>query len=153
MTRQLIETGVVVGVAVAGSYLAGWALTRRAADEYGRHFVRRAVHYVAFIVALVALGFVWDVFSKRSSWAFGLVAAGLAFALQEVLGAVAGWFNILLGGIYRIEMAGVHGDVIDIPPLRTKILETGVSNSTVGGSEASSDQWVRGRQATGRIVF
>src|SRR4051812_15297768 len=150
MTRQLIETGVVVGVAVAASYLAGWALTRRAADEYGRHFVRRAVHYVAFIVALVALGFVWDVFSKRSSWAFGLAAAGLAFALQEVLGAVAGWFNILLGGIYRvgdrIEIAGVHGDVIDITPLRTKLLEIG------GGGSSSTDLWVHGRQASGRIV-
>lgn len=150
MTRQLIETGVVLGVAVAASYLAGWALTRRGADDYGRRFVQRAVHYVAFIVALVALGFVWDVFSKRSSWAFGLAAAGLAFALQEVLGAVAGWFNILLGGIYRIgdriEIAGVHGDVIDITPLRTKLLEIG------GGGSSSTDLWVHGRQASGRVV-
>jgi small-conductance mechanosensitive channel len=156
VARHLIETAVVVAAAVLVSYALSWLLTRRAGDEYARHYVRRAVHFTAFLVALVALGFVWDVFSRRTSWAFGLAAAGLAFALQEVLGAVAGWFNILLGGIYRvgdrIEIAGVHGDVIDIAPLRTKILETGTSSSSVGGSEASSDQWVRGRQATGRIV-
>jgi small-conductance mechanosensitive channel len=156
-TRHLIETAVVAAAAVVVSQIVCRVLTRRTSDEYGRHFVRRAVRGITVVVTLVVLGFVWDVFSRRAGWAFALVAAGLAFALQEVLGAVAGWFNILLGGIYRIgdriEMAGVHGDVIDITPLRTKILETGVSTSTVGGSEASSDQWVRGRQATGRIVF
>jgi small-conductance mechanosensitive channel len=150
VTRHLIETGVVAAAAAVVSYVLGWLLTRRASDEYGRHFVRRAVHTIAFLVALVVLGFVWDVFSKRTSWAFGLAAAGLAFALQEVLGAVAGWFNILLGGIYRIgdriELAGVHGDVIDITPLRTKLLEIG------GGGSSSTDLWVHGRQASGRIV-
>jgi small-conductance mechanosensitive channel len=30
-------------------------LTRRAADEYARHFVRRAVHVLAFLVALIAV--------------------------------------------------------------------------------------------------
>ena len=96
------------------------------------------------------VGYVWGVFSRRTSWAFALLAAGLAFALQEVLGSIAGWFNIMLGGIYRIgdriELAGVHGDVIDITPLRTKILEIG------GGGSSSTDLWVQGRQATGRIV-
>lgn len=102
--------------------------------------------WIVFLVALVAVSFVWGVFSQRTTWAFGLAAAGLAFALQEMLGSVAGWFNIMLGGIYRIgdriEIAGVHGDVIDITPLRTKLLE-------IGGGETS---WVGGRQATGRIV-
>lgn len=144
MTRHLIETLIVAAAAVAVSYLVSWLLTRRQTDEYGRHFVRRAVHFMAFIVAVVALGFVWDVFSRRTSWAFGLAVAGLAFALQEVLGAIAGWFNILLGGIYRvgdrIEVAGVHGDVIDITPLRTKILE-------MGSSSTDEPSWVGGRRA------
>jgi small-conductance mechanosensitive channel len=150
VTRDLIETAAVSAAAVVLSYLAGWAITRRTDDEYGRRSVRRAIHFVAFLVALVVLGYVWGVFSKRTSWAFGLAAAGLAFALQEVLGALAGWFNIMLGGIYRIgdriEITGVHGDVIDITPLRTKLLEIG------GGGSSSTDLWVHGRQASGRIV-
>jgi small-conductance mechanosensitive channel len=156
VTRELIETAVVAAAAGAVSYLLSWILTRRAGDDYARHYVRRAVHFIAVLVALVALGFVWDVFSARAGLGFGFFAAGLAFALQEVIGAVAGWFNILLGGIYRIgdriEIAGVRGDVIDITPLRTKILETGVSEPPPAGNPASTDYWVHGRQPTGRLV-
>jgi small-conductance mechanosensitive channel len=148
--NHLIETAVVAAAAVVVAWVLGWAITRRAADEYARRSVRRAIHFMVLVVALVVLGYVWGIFSQKTSWAFALLAAGFAFALQEVLGAFAGWFNIMLGGIYRIgdriEVAGVHGDVIDITPLRTKILE-------IGGSEsASSDLWVHGRQATGRVV-
>jgi small-conductance mechanosensitive channel len=150
VTRHLIETAVVAAAAVVVSYVVSWLLTRRTDDEYGRRSVRRAVHFIVFVLALVAVGYVWGVFSTHTSWAFALAAAGLAFALQEVLGAVAGWFNIMLGGIYRIgdriEIAGVHGDVIDITPVRTKLLEIG------GGGSSSTDLWVHGRQATGRIV-
>lgn len=113
MTRHLIETAVVAAAAVLVSYLVSWLLTRRAADDYARHFVRRAVHFVTFLVALIVIGFVWKAFSSRAGLGFGFFAAGLAFSLQEVIGAVAGWFNILLGGIYRIgdriEIAGVRG--------------------------------------------
>jgi small-conductance mechanosensitive channel len=156
VTRHLIETAIVAAVALFASYAVSWLLTRRAADEYGRHYVRRAVHFLVFLVALIAIGFVWHVFSARAGLGFGLFAAGLAFALQEVIGAVAGWFNILLGGIYRIgdriEIAGVRGDVIDITPLRTKLLETGVSEPPPTGQPASTDDWVHGRQPTGRLV-
>jgi small-conductance mechanosensitive channel len=150
VTRHLIETAIVAAVAVVVSYALSWVLTHRASDEYARHSIRRAVNFLAFLVALVAVGFVWHVYGGRAGLGIGFFAAGLAFALQEVIGAVAGWFNILLGGIYRvgdrIEIAGVHGDVIDITPLRTKILEIG------GGGSSSTDLWVHGRQASGRTV-
>jgi len=68
--------------------------------------------------------------------------------MQEVIGALAGWFNILSGRIFgvgdRIEMGGVRGDVIDITPLRTKILEIGAPEGELSP--------VKGRQLTGRIV-
>ena len=150
MTTKLIETAAVLAGAAVAAVLAGWLLTRRADDEYGARAVRRGLRYVFGIVALIALGYVWGIFTRRASWAFALLAAGLAFALQEVLGSIAGWFNVMLGGIYRIgdriEIAGVHGDVIDITPLRTKVLEIG------GGGSSSTDLWVHGRQATGRLV-
>jgi small-conductance mechanosensitive channel len=41
-------------------------------------------------------------------------------------------------------IARVRGDVIDITPLRTKVMEI--------GSSVDDDVWVRGRQYTGRIV-
>jgi small-conductance mechanosensitive channel len=69
--------------------------------------------------------------------------------MQEVIGSIAGWFNIVSGGIYRVgdrvEIAGVKGDVIDITLLRTKVLE-------MGSSLPEEPTWVGGRQSTGRIV-
>jgi len=70
-----------------------------------------------------------------------------------VVGAIAGWFNILSGRIYRVgdrvEIAGVHGDVIDVSLLRTKLLEFG-SDQPADSDRSSS--WVHGRQYTGRII-
>jgi len=102
VTGHLIETAIVAAVAVVVSYTLSWVLTHRASDEYARHSIRRAVNFLVFLVALVAVGFVWHVYGGRAGLGIGFFAAGLAFALQEVIGAVAGWFNILLGGIYRI---------------------------------------------------
>ena len=53
--------------------------------------------------------------------------------MQEVIGALAGWANIVSGRIFRvgdrIQMGGVQGDVIDLTPLRTKILEFGTART------------------------
>ncbi len=67
--------------------------------------------------------------------------------MQEVIAALAGWRNIMSGGIFRagdpIRIAGVRRDVIDMTPLRTKVIE-------IGSPETGT--WVKGRQYTGRIV-
>jgi small-conductance mechanosensitive channel len=99
-------------------------------------------------VVVVALGVLWRAFAGRVGVVLGLATAGLAFAMQEVVGAIAGWFNIVSGRIFRvgdrIQMGGVRGDVIDITPLRTKVMEI--------GSSVGDGSWVAGRQYTGRIV-
>ena len=114
----------------------------------------RVIRYTTLVVAVVALLFVWHLFNGHGTLVIGFVIAGLTFALQEVVGAVAGWFNILTGRIYRvgdrIEIAGVHGDVIDVTLLRTKLLEFGTATETTDDTAAT---WVHGRQYTGRIVF
>jgi len=75
--------------------------------------------------------------------AFGVMGAGIAFALQEVIASFAGWLAIMLGGFYRtgdrVQLGGTTGDVMDIGVLRTTIMETG--------------QWISGDQYNGRIVF
>ncbi|MDP9474161.1 MAG: mechanosensitive ion channel family protein, partial [Actinomycetota bacterium] len=81
----------------------------------------------------------------------GAASAGVAFALQNVLGSFAAWLGILAGRVFRVGdrvmMGGVKGDVIDLSPLRTTVMEIG----SPGASE-DSDVWVRARQYTGRIV-
>jgi small-conductance mechanosensitive channel len=146
-TGRLMTSGLLLVAAVVAGRLAGAIATRRVDDPYTRYHVAKAIRYAVVAAALVALAVLWRPFAGRIGVVLGLVAAGVAFAMQEVIGAVAGWFNILSGRIFRvgdrIEMGGVRGDVIDITPLRTKILE-------IGGADERS--WVKGRQHTGRIV-
>ncbi len=145
---RLATTAVIVVLGVVVSWVLGGLLARRAGDPYGRYYARKLSRYAVALVALVALAVVWRAFAGRVGVVLGLATAGLAFAMQEVIGAVGGWFNIVMGRIFRvgdrIQMGGVRGDVIDITPLRTKVLEI--------GSESDKATWVKGRQFTGRIV-
>jgi small-conductance mechanosensitive channel len=145
---RLVTSAVVVLVAAGIAALLGRALAKRADDAYSRYYARKGARYLMAFVAVIALAVVWRAFAGRVGVVLGFATAGIAFAMQEVIGAFAGWFNILSGRIFRvgdrIEMGGVRGDVIDVSPLRTKIMEI--------GSPADSSSWVRGRQYTGRIV-
>jgi small-conductance mechanosensitive channel len=148
VTGRLVTTMVMVIAAVLLGTAAGRLVRWRVGDPYTRYYARKAVHYVTFAVLLVALAVLWRPFAGRVGVVLGLAAAGIAFAMQEVIGALAGWASILTGRQFRvgdrIQMGGVRGDVLDITPLRTTVLEIGSSSDTAS--------WVRGRQYTGRTV-
>ena len=145
---KLVTTLVIVLIAGVVGWLAGRLSSRRVADRYHKYYARKIAHYVVALPTLVAIGIVWRPFAGQLGLVLGLMTAGLAFAMQEVIGALAGWFNIVSGKIYRVgdrvDVGGVRGDVLDITPLRTKVMEI--------GSETGDITWVRGRQYTGRIV-
>jgi small-conductance mechanosensitive channel len=149
VSGRVIATIVVVAVGSVGSLLAARVAERRGHDDFSSFWYRRLARYGIVLAAIVVLLVVWRNSIGHVAIFGGLAVAGLAFAMQEAIGSVAGWFNIVSGGIYRIgdriEMAGVKGDVIDITPLRTKLLE-------MGSSRDDEPSWVGGRQYTGRIV-
>lgn len=145
---RLATSAVVVVIGLLVAQVLGRILARRTDDPYAKYYARKVTRYAVVAAVVVVLAVVWHAFAGRVGVVVGLATAGLAFAMQEVVGAVAGWFNILSGRIFRvgdrIEMGGVRGDVIDITPLRTKVMEIGSAD----GRETP----VRGRQYTGRIV-
>jgi small-conductance mechanosensitive channel len=149
VTTRLVATVVVAAAAIVVASIAGRIAGRRGHDEYSSYHYRKLARYGTVLLGAVVLLFVWRSALGHVAIFGGLAVAGLAFALQEAIGAVAGWFNILSGGIYRVgdrvELGGVKGDVIDITPLRTKVLE-------MGSSLPEEPSWVGGRQYTGRIV-
>lgn len=148
VSGRVVASGLVVAIAVIVALIGGRVLARRADDAQSRYYARKVVRYVVAGLTLFLLAAMWRAFAGRAGVVLGLAAAGLAFAMQEVVGAVAGWFNILSGRIFRvgdrIQMGGVRGDVIDITPLRTKVMEI--------GSGTDDKSWVQGRQFTGRVV-
>ncbi len=148
MLGRLVTTAVLLAVALPLAALLGRLVARRAEDAYSRYYLRKGARYLVFGLVLVALAVVWRPFAGRVGVVLGLAAAGVAFAMQEVIGALAGWVSILTGRQFRVgdrvQMGGVRGDVLDITPLRTTILEI--------GSGRDDGSWVRGRQYTGRTV-
>ena len=143
-----VTTAVLVALAVPLGAVLGRLVARRGSDAYGRYYLRKAARYAVLVVLLVVLAILWRPFAGRIGVVLGLAAAGVAFAMQEVIGALAGWVSILSSRQFgvgdRVQMGGVRGDVVDITPLRTRLLEI--------GSAGEADSGVRARQYTGRLV-
>ncbi len=120
-------------------------------DRHTAYWLRKVVTYAIWALALLSIVVVWAEFGRQAGFVVGALTAGVAFALQNVLGSFAAWLGILVGKVFRtgdrVMMGGVRGDVIDVSPLRTTIMEIGSP-----GSKEDSDVWVHARQYTGRVV-
>jgi small-conductance mechanosensitive channel len=141
--RNLILSGVVVaGIFIARSAIQRLFIRRYPGDANQVYTLGKIADYAVTAGGLILLFAIWVQRSTDLTVVLGLVAAGLAFALQEVIGSIAGWLSIIFGRPFtlgdRIETGGIHGDVVDISVLRTTLMETG--------------NWLGGMQATGRIV-
>ena len=128
-------------------------LFRGRENEHVRFWTRQGVNLLVTLFLILGLVSVWFDDPTRLATAFGLVAAGLAFALQQVVTALAGYFVILRGQNFtvgdRISMGGVRGDVIALGFIQTTIMEMGQPPAVQSADPAV---WVRSRQFTGRIV-
>ena len=139
---NLIESlGVIVGLIVL-RWLLLRAMHRYITETDDWYRARRIATYVATIVALITLAFIWfDAFSELPTY-LGLVSAGIAIALADLLKNMAGWLYIVvrrplwLGD--RVEIDGTRGDVVDVRLFRFTLMEIG--------------EWVHADQSTGRLV-
>ena len=123
------------------------------AGTQSRFWTRQGISLVTAVIMILGLLSIWFNDPTRLATAFGLISAGLAFALQQVVTSIAGYFVILRGSTFtvgdRISMGGVRGDVMRLGFIQTTIMEMGQPPSVQGADPA---MWVRSRQFTGRIV-
>ncbi len=130
-----------------------WAILRGRRQERIGFWVRQGIRLTMAILLVLGLLSIWFNNTANLATVLGLISAGLAFALQKVVTAVAGYFVILRGKTFnvgdRIVMGGVRGDVIDLGFVRTTIMEMGQPPPVQTDSPA---MWVQARQYTGRIV-
>jgi len=123
-------------------------------DERVAFLARQGIRLGTAVLLILGLVSIWFDDPTRLATALGLVTAGLAFALQKVVTAVAGYFVILRGKTFnvgdRITMGGVRGDVIALGFIQTTIMEMGQPPSIESNAEPA--MWVRSRQYTGRVV-
>jgi len=117
-----------------------------------RFWAHQAINLSSSLLVVLGLASIWFDDPARLATALGLVGAGLAFALQRVITAFAGYVVILRGNNFtvgdRISIGGVRGDVLMLGFMQTTLMEMGVAP----GSDAGPSVWVKSRQFTGRIV-
>ena len=122
-------------------------------NERARFWSRQGINLVVAVLLLLGFLSIWFDDPERLATGIGLVTAGLAFALQKVITALAGYVVILRGDTFnvgdRITLGGVRGDVIALGFIRTTIMEMGQPPAV---QPADPAQWVRSRQYTGRVV-
>ena len=142
-TRERLVAAVAIFVlaAVASRVLQALAV-HRVQDAERRYQLRKLVGFATFLVAGIGVVALLQGSLGQLTVALGVAGAGIAFALQEVIGSVAGWFAISFAGFYkpgdRVQLGGIKGDVIDIGLLRTTLMEVG--------------EWVSADLYSGRIV-
>lgn len=151
---SIVFIAVVLLLSVLLRALVGLILGRRdQASIQTKFWTRQGISLLTAIVVILGLLSIWFNDPTRLATAFGLVSAGLAFALQQVVTAVAGYFVILRGSTFtvgdRISMGGVRGDVLRLGFIQTTIMEMGQPPSVQSADPA---MWVKSRQFTGRIV-
>jgi small-conductance mechanosensitive channel len=126
---RLLSLGVVLGFVLAMFELWRRTIFHYVQDTRRRYqflLLRRIVLWCV-IALIIALGFASQLGSIATF--AGLMTAGVAVALQNVILAVVGYF-MLIGkfGVHvgdRVQVSGVSGEVVEIGMIRLHIMELG----------------------------
>lgn len=136
------EVLVGLGIVYLLATLAQRMGKRHVKDTASRYRLRKFVSFFAYLAGFSIIAVVFSDRIGQLGVAFGVIGAGIAFALQEVIASIAGWVAISFGRFFspgdRIQLGGITGDVIDIGVLRTTLMECG--------------EWVKSDLYNGRIV-
>lgn len=143
--KILASVVITVLVLVSRRLFLRYVSARVEEDDDGRDGVYRArkiATYTASAILIVTLSFIWiDAFDNFATF-LGLLSAGIAIALSDVLKNMAGWAYILsrrpMSVGDRVEVDGTQGDVVDVRLFRFTLMEVG--------------NWVGAEQSTGRLV-
>lgn len=140
-TNAILSVLVVLGVFIARR--AALALVnRRIEDQELRYRWAKASANVAFAIAALFLTQVWFTALRSVGTFLGLLSAGLAISLKDLVADLAGWAFIAwrrpfeLGD--RIQIGDHAGDVVDRSLFQFTIMEIG--------------NWVSADQSTGRLI-
>ena len=117
-------------------------LWRQTEDVKIRYKWKKVLTYFLAFIVLMLLAQVWFEGFRNIGTYIGLLSAGIAIALKDLVANVAAWLFIVVRRPItvgdRIEIGAVKGDVIDIRLFQFTLLEIG--------------NWVDADQSTGRII-
>ncbi len=158
LISRLVGAAALIGALVMIGALVRRATRRHMHDTERRHIILVIQRVVLWFTIVVVAVFALASDLTSSATFFGLLAAGVAVALQSVIIAALGYF-LLVGrrGIRigdRVEISGVTGDVTDIGWLQFQLRE--IDNGTqhpTGRVVTFSNSFVFLSPATGLSKF
>ncbi|HUY20574.1 MAG TPA: hypothetical protein VMV15_15275 [Candidatus Binataceae bacterium] len=139
---RLIVLGGLIGIIAIGAVTWRRLAFRYIQDARHRHRVLQLRTLTVAVLSVLVVLFNFSNEIGALATVMGLATAGVAFALQNVILSVAGYF--FLSGKYgvrvgdRIQLAGVYGTVIDIGLVKLTMMELSGDGNF--------------RQPTGRVV-
>ncbi len=117
-------------------------INKNISDVKTQYHWRKLINSVTFFIVIILVGRIWFRGAQSLITYLGLLSAGVAIALKDVLANFAGWFYIISRRPFnvgdRVQIGEFAGDVIDQSFFEFTLLEIG--------------NWVHADQSTGRIV-
>jgi hypothetical protein len=154
---HLVFLGLVIVALIAVSVVLRRATTHYVHDANRRRMilvVQRILIWLS-IVLVVAFAFASDLSSLATF--LGLLTAGMAVALQNVILAVLGYFLLVgklgIGVGDRVQISGVTGDVISIGLLQFQLREIDARQQLTGHIATFSNSFIFVSPATGLFKF
>jgi small-conductance mechanosensitive channel len=118
------------------------AVRDRTEDPRLRYTWQKSSSYVTAAIVLLFLTILWLESFRGLSTFLGLVTAGLAIALKDLVTGLVGWVFIVWRRPFtigdRIQIGDFRGDVVDIRVFQFSMMEIG--------------NWVDADQSTGRVI-
>ena len=117
-------------------------INKNISDVKTQYHWRKLINSIILIFAIILVGRLWFKGAQSFVTYLGLLSAGIAIALKDVITNLAGWLYIISRRPFnvgdRIQIGEFAGDVIDQSFFEFTLLEIG--------------NWVHADQSTGRIV-
>lgn len=117
-------------------------LVRSVEDVRQRYAWQKGAGYFIVVLGIFLIGPVWLEGLRNAATFLGLLSAGLAIAMRDLIINFTGWLFILFAHPFsvgdRIQIGTISGDVIDLRLFQFSLLEIG--------------NWVESDQSTGRVV-
>lgn len=105
------------------------AASQKISNQNVRYTTRKAISLLGYLfVIILSLTILSDQMTNLTI-IIGALGLGMGFALRELIQSLVGWVIISFSGLYktgeRIQIGSIMGDVIDIDPLTTTVMECG----------------------------